>query len=401
VSSPVTVRSLLEADGSREAVAGRAQRPLRSAGPHDIDFDLHGLVGIRLVDAAREDAAAVARQLGPIQAPLERAPDIVIRFVDRLAVSSRLRHLGVEEAGFTDDAFLVLRSKHKVPAKVQIAFPQIGGRCEIVCERGLPAVPLLIPILNLTALRRGAVPLHASAFVHDGTGVVATGWSKGGKTETLLAFLSRGAQYIGDEWVYLSGDGARVHGIPEPIRVWDWHLRELPQYRALLGRGERVRFRAIKSLLSLEGALAAGRARGLAPARGLRRVAPLLKGQLFVDVPPERLVEAGLGPLSARFERLFFLASHETDEVTVEPIDPLEVGRRMAFSVEHERLAFMAYYLKFRFAFPDQRNPLIEEADELQRKLLERVLVGKPAYAVYHPYPASIPALFDAINPYC
>src|SRR5690606_6754723 len=97
------------------------------------DYDLHGLAGIRLLDAAPADVAAVTRQLGPIQAPLRREPDIVIRFVDRLPTSSRVRYLGVDEAGFTDDAFLVLRSKHKVPARVRIPFEQIGSeRCEIV-----------------------------------------------------------------------------------------------------------------------------------------------------------------------------------------------------------------------------------------------------------------------------
>ena len=83
--------------------------------------------------------------------------------------------------------------------------------------RGLPAIPLLVPIVNLTALANGALPLHASAFVHRGTGVVATGWSKGGKTEALLAFSANGARYVGDEWVYVAADGSRVSGIPSPF----------------------------------------------------------------------------------------------------------------------------------------------------------------------------------------
>ncbi len=106
---------------------------------------------------------------------------------------------------------------------VQIPFAEIGQQqCRIVCATGLPAVPLLIPILNLTALNRGILPLHASAFRYQDVGVLTTGWSKGGKTETLLAFMDRGANYIGDEWVYISDDGRHMTGIPEPIRVWEW-----------------------------------------------------------------------------------------------------------------------------------------------------------------------------------
>ncbi len=93
---------------------------------NQIDFDLHGLAGIRLVDPTAEDAAAVTRQLGPLPSRMDRDPDIVIRFVDRLQTTSRLRYLGLDDAGFTDDAFLVLRSKHKSQARVQIPFEQIG-----------------------------------------------------------------------------------------------------------------------------------------------------------------------------------------------------------------------------------------------------------------------------------
>ena len=366
-----------------------------------LDYDLHGIVGIRLLGAAPADATAVTGQLGPIHAPLGREPDIVIRFVDRLSISGGLHYLGVDEAGFTDDAFLVLRSKHKAHARVKIAFDQIGKRCEIICERGLPAVPLLIPILNLTALAKGVLPLHACAFIYNGVGVVATGWSKGGKTETLLAFMSRGARYVGDEWIYISGDGDRVYGIPEPIRMWDWHLRDLPEYRAVVKRGERAR------LMVLRLAQSAGRVNsriarnGSGPLKVFSRLAAVLKRQLYVDIPPERLFSGGVVSLSGTFDRLFFVVSHESPDVTVRPVDPQEVARRIQFSLQHERQDFMSYYMKFRFAFPDARNEFIERVDEFQLDLLRQALAEKEAYAVFHPYPVPIPQLFDALSPFC
>jgi hypothetical protein len=59
----------------------------------------------------------------------------------------------------------------------------------------------------------------------------------------------------------------------------------------------------------------------------------------------------------------------------------------------------MSHYFKFRFAFPELRNAFIEHAEAIQRDILERALADKPTYTVYHPYPAPIPALFDAISP--
>jgi len=193
------------------------------------DFDLHGLALVRLAGAAPRDVAAVARQLGPIEAEATaaREPDVVVRFVDRLETRGPVRLLGVDDAGFTDDAYLVLRGKHKAAVRVQIPLDRLGDRCEVVCERGLAAVPLLLAIVNLRLLATGILPLHATAFVHDGVGMLATGWAKGGKTELLLAFAAHGARYVGDEWVYLDG-GGRMFGVPEPIRLWDWHLDDLP-----------------------------------------------------------------------------------------------------------------------------------------------------------------------------
>lgn len=365
-----------------------------------IDYNLHNIVGIRLVDATPQDVAAVTRQLGPIQKPFSREPDITIRFVDRLATTSPIRYLGVDEAGFTDDAFLVLRSKHKTKAKVQIPLAQVGSRCEIVCESGLPAVPLLIPILNLTALANGAMPLHASAFTYKGTGILTTGWSKGGKTETLLAFMSQGAEYIGDEWVYISHDGYYMCGIPEPIRVWDWHLQDLPQYRSLITTEDRSRLKALKLAHILDQTVSQRLGRNLPLGKFMKRVRPLLKRQLHVDIHPQKLFGQKFGQLKGRLEKVFFVMSHESPEVTVQPIDQEEVIQRMVFSLEYERLNFMAYYLAFRFSFPHLRNELLEQAEELQRERLRKVLTGKDTYVVYHPYPVSIPALYEAVSPF-
>src|SRR5687767_2874970 len=93
-----------------------------------VDYDLHGILGVRLLGARAGDVAAVTAQLGPIQSVLDREPDIVIRFVERLPVPNP-RYLGREEVAFTDDGFLVLRSK-KARVRVQLPVEQIGERCE-------------------------------------------------------------------------------------------------------------------------------------------------------------------------------------------------------------------------------------------------------------------------------
>jgi hypothetical protein len=365
--------------------------------PH-VDFDLHGLAGVRLVDASERDISVVSRQLGPIQSRLSRDPDITIRFVDRLPISNSLRYLGVDDAGFSDNGLLLLQGKNGSSIRVQIPFEQIGKHCEIVCERGLSKVPLLIPILNLTVLSKGIIPLHAAAFTYQGTGIVVTGWSKGGKTETLLAFMARGAVYVGDEWVYLSTDGRRMYGVPEPIRLWQSHLQDLPEFRQRIPFTDRAKLQTLKLFIKLA-EQSSGSAKNASALHVSSRLVRLLKRQQYVQLPPQQLFGSPLRPFICTPEKIFFVVSHEAPDVRVEPLDPQELARRMVFSLQTERLDFMSYYLKFRFAFPDLRNEFIEQAEETQRDLLCKALANKPCYAVYHPYPAPIPALYEAINP--
>jgi len=357
-----------------------------------IDYDLHGVVGIRLLDASSGDARVVARQLGLPSRPLSREPDIVIRFVDDLRLTSPLRYLGLEDAAYTEEAFVVIQGGSG--ARVKIPFEDVGGRCEIVCESGLSAVPLLIATINTTALGKGVVPLHASAFVYRGVGTLVTGWSKGGKTEALLAFASRGAEYLGDEWIYLSGDSERMYGIPQPIRVWDWHLDQFDGYRRRVGWRNRVRLGMIRNGLWMSRVMTGGLRSGSV----LDRMQALARRQTYVDIAPDRLF-GPYGSLEGAIDRVFFVGSTAAPDVLVRPVSADEVARRMVHSVHYEFAPLWSHYLRFKFAFPQATNERIESLEARLRAPLHRVLADKPAYAVDHPYPMSIAALYDAMSP--
>ena len=374
-------------DTSGTAVAG----PIAS-GTQFVDFDLHGLAGVRVLDGDPSDVGAVSRQLGPIPRLLERSPDLTIRFVDRLRPSSRLHYLGARDAGWADDGFYVLRSRKK-PAVVRIPIDRIGEPCEIVCERGLPAVPYLIAMLNVAVLANGALPIHAAAFELDGRGVLVTGWSKGGKTELLMAATRVGARYIGDEWVYLTADGT-MFGIPEPVRLWDWHLDQLPDVREGLGRVDRLKLRTLPFAGRIDAALPRVLRRSL-PGKTLNRAIPLIDGQRHVDLPPERLF-GPLGPLSGRLDHVLFVVAAAGDEINVEPIAAAEVAARMQFSLLHERLDLTTLFLQARFAFPSLENPHIAGLEALQLERLSSFLADRPAHRIVHPYPVDFDAFLDA-----
>jgi len=365
-----------------------------------IEYDLHGRVGVRLLDATPADGRIVERQLGPLRATLGREPDLVIRFVDRLDPDGPLRFLGHEEAGFTNTTYLVLRGRHKTSVRVALPMDRIGGPCEIVAERGLSAVPLLVPILNLLALGKGLVPLHASAFRHDGHGILVLGWAKGGKSEALLAFTARGAQYVGDEWVYVDPERRWLHGLPEPMRVWAWQLRTMPDLANRVPRSDRRRLAGTGAAAALLGTAARlpflGRR---APGRLAHRARVVVERQLSTQVPPERLLDGRIATDGAPLDRIVLIMSHEDESITIDPVEPADVAHRATESFMFEIADLLAHHRRFRFAFTDRVNPYLADLEQRHRTAAVAALHDIPALLVRHPYPLDIPRLYDAIAP--
>src|SRR5258705_4256476 len=206
-----------------------------------VDYDIHGLVGVRLMAPSPTNVSAVSAQIGPPSTRPLRRPDIVVRYADNLTAGTT-RYMDLGKTASSEAGFLLF-PEGDGKGKVSIPFEQIGTECEILCERRVGWIPLLIPIVNLTALRKHrCVPIHASAFVHEGIGLLVTGWIKSGKTEALLAFSQHGATYIGGEWVLLDSTSDTMYGLPGTFRLWDWHRRSLPNDQYIGGNGVKLRF---------------------------------------------------------------------------------------------------------------------------------------------------------------
>jgi hypothetical protein len=370
-----------------EPAGGPADGPAEA-----VDFDLHGLVGVRVVDGAPADLAVVRRQLGHPETTLGRDPDLTVRFVDRLAPGP-LTLVGVGESGYDDDFFYLLQGKGGSSRRTRLPFDRLGSGAEIVCEHGIPAVPHLLAVVNLILLTRDVLPLHATALEVDGAGILVTGWSKGGKTEVLLAATRHGARYVGDEWVHLPPDG-RMLGLPEPIRLWAWQLTQRPDLLAARTASERRRLRAWATVSRLADGVAQRSWKG----SGLvRRVAPALGRQAYLQVPPADLFGADGMVTSAPLDAVVLVLSHEAPQTVVHTAQPGEVSRRMAASLAEERAPLMVHYRQFRYAFPDRTSPLLESVGELEARLLAERLDHVPSAKVTHPHPCDIHVLGRAV----
>jgi hypothetical protein len=364
---------------------------------------IHGTVAVLVTGAEPRDALTVERQLGPlVPAPQTMAdPDIEVRFVREVSTRGSLVLAGHGEAAYDDDSFYVTKGKGQTPTLARMPLDAAGdGCCVIECEHGVPAVPLLVALVNICALAHGVLPLHASAVQLGGRTLLVTGWSKGGKTETVLALQRRGAAYVADEWSYLTPgeDGALlVSGLPEPIRLWAWQLRQLPEVRTRVLSG-----RQHARLVALERG-AAGLARvgrgGHALASLSRRFAPVVARQAYRQVPPAELFGSRTVAGPVPVDEVVLAQSWVRDDIVLEPIPGDEVAARMAHSLAYERLPLTMVYDQFRFAFPGRRSTAVERAAEIERQLLRDLLHGRSAHRLAHPYPPDLNLIGQALEP--
>ncbi|HEU5149451.1 MAG TPA: hypothetical protein VFU19_03075 [Iamia sp.] len=344
-----------------------------------------GVVRVRLLDATPGDEAAVVAQLGPLR-PADATPaDITLRYVDRLPVPEPMRFVGPGELGVGEaDALVVLRGRHRRPVRVAVPVGRLGGECTITCEHGVGRVPHLIAAVNLALLRHDVVALHASAVEVDGRAVVATGWSKGGKTEVVLALLARGARLIGDEWLHLRPDDT-VTGIREPVRVWDWQVGQLDPVRAAVGRRTRARLATV------------GAARHVVDRRS-PRLATLLDRQRGVDVDGTRLSPRRPATDPVPLGPLVLVTSATGDDVRAVPATGAEVAERMVASLAYERAPLRELADAHRFAFPAVPLPHLDAAGARERALLHARLDGRPTVEVLHPYPVDLAHLGTVVT---
>lgn len=358
-----------------------------------IDLVLGTRVRLRLVDVDGDGRRAVARQTGLREAPVEGTADLVVRQVDVLPGVDELRRVGPDLA-CTAAGVVVLPSGRGPRTLVPLAeLGAPGAAPEVLCEPGLAHVPLLVELLNLAALARGLLPLHAAAFDLAGRGVVITGWSKGGKTELLLGVMAEtAATFVADEWLYLDPEDGSILGSDHPVRIWDWHVAQLQHLAAVLPDRDVRRFRAARVLRRLDRALP-GPLRELAVGKLLRASMPLVEARAGAHVRPVELFGERRLQRRARLDTLVHVGSWTSPGTSIEPVDPAVVAARMVFSLRREREEIVRAYDAFRYVTPTASCPWLDAADVQEERRLHRAFSAVGALELLHPHPFDVRGL--------
>jgi hypothetical protein len=362
-----------------------------------VDFDIHGIVGVRLEGASPAEVRTVERQLGAMQGALVRRPDIVLRFSEAV-IPPVLRYGGTEACGYDGEAFYLLAPGRR-RAGVRIDFQRLGHGCELLCDRGLAKIPFLSTLVTVCALRAGYVPIHASGCLSDGVGMLLVGWAGGGKTSALLAFASRGAAYVGDDWILVSADGGTMRGIPQRICVRDWQLRQLPGLRRRVSYSRRLAMSAAGAVeRCLRAACSAVRDGTLL--RIMDDLANVFHRRINVQLEANVLFGARAAAHSAKPQRVFLLVKHDGDDIDVEPLDSSDLIGRLVAINQAEQEPLMEAYRTFLFAWPERTSALLDDILPLQRQLLATAFENARAWVVGHPSPCDLESLHAAMQPY-
>lgn len=360
-------------------------------------FGLLGTVSIRLQNHTAVDLRLVHEQLGMDVANPAAEPDLVLRFEDRVPQPSL--HYVDDATAFSSDGFFLLRGRRQEKVCVRLPIEDIGTRCELVCQRGMSAIPLLAPIMKVTALSKAILPLHASSFVFRGQGAFVAGFAHSAKTTTLLGFMAHGAQCIGDDTAYLDHAG-RLVGDKSSIGLSDRHLADLPKLRAALSYRQRLAIKTAGALTRSISAVAPSYEAGQSSLhRGLRKLDRVLSGRRSAEVSLEKLFPAESLCESHSLQRAFLSLVHDSPDIVIENTSRDAFIERLVHVILHEFEELTSLYEKFRFAFPSKRNTLLDGLSEKIEEVARERLASQAFYTVYHPYPVSPQSMFEALSP--
>lgn len=353
-----------------------------------VDYDIRGDLGIRLVDPAAADVRSAEAVLGRPGSTLRREPDLVIRFVEDPPTVIR----GVDEpprSTSTRECHVPLRDPSK-DAVAWIHLEDDGRLREVLVQKNGGPVPFLQELVDVSALARGWIPLHASAWIHHGRGILAVGLDRSGKTGALLASAGRGASIVGDDRIFLRSDGERMIGVARPLRIKPWHMAQLPWLAERVDRRTRVKAGASLLLRRIETRIAGNGGAGGTGKQFLRKALGRVHRSLSVDRFPDHLFEDARCPGLGSPDVILALVSDGEPDVRVETLEPDSLVPRMAAAVAIELLPLVRAYRASQFSHPTHRWTALEGAEQLARDLLETSLGEGPAILVRHPYPGSL-----------
>ena len=201
--------------------------------------------------------------------------------------------------------------------------------------------------------------------------------------------MKNNADFVSDEVSIISKDGKEILGLKVPVCIWKWQFKEIPEFMPKLGMQKKILFAIIQILHAFQ---------KISNRSSLRKVLSLLNGKLNVKVLPSKIFKSNKIIDKAKLDKIILSMSHDSEEIIIKKIPAREIIDRMISSQRYELDYFMQLYNIFKYAFPEKKNDFLENIENLQQRIMNKLLGEKQSFIVKHPYPVSFNKLFESMK---
>jgi len=364
-----------------------------------VSLNLHGQICLTLKDASPGDVRTVMRVTGASEAPAQEGEDVAIRFVRQATKLTGWSHLGDHDAYSSKGRLAICEFGSKSPIEVDLpARDSDFGSFRIIYPSGLRRLPLLRSMINMKCLEKQILGVHATAFTYADRGALVCGWPRGGKTGTLLAYLLQGAKYLAAEWAYISHHGQVMHGVPELLRLRDWHIQHAGAQLKHVGLRSRVRL--ANRRYAATGIF--GICRLLKPVapkaeKWLHKLAAGIDRHRYIDRPAADWLGPPLRARAAPLHTILLVGTHAASDIRVNLLTTDEARQRLTALQDEDMTDLMQVYRRWAYAISDP-SEWLSSFYARRTALIDQLVEGKAIYAVNHPQDVSLDDLFTQIQ---
>ncbi len=338
-----------------------------------VSLNLHDHVRLTLIDASPADVGIVKQATGALEEIANGEGDIEIRFVENTKGQLPIE-IDLPDAAWQTQQF-------------RVAYPS-----------GLRRLPLLRSLLNLKSAAKGLLGIHGTSFTHRDRGYLVCGSSGGGKTGTLLAYLLQGAQYLAAEWGYLSDEGQVLHGVPETLRLRDWHVQNADDRLVNVGLGDRLHMakwryaaRGLQPLCQLLESVSAKQS------DRLRHFVDRVDRQRYIDRRIDNWLGEPISPRSATLQTILLVSTHTSTDIDVRQLSKDDAVRRLT-ELQDADTADLLYTNHIEAIHRQPSSGLLDEFYARRAQLIDQLVEGKNVYSVARPQDVNLNELFEAIE---
>lgn len=310
------------------------------------------------------------------------SPDLEIELVDEIPEGK----IFLPFYGRNGDLFYL---KDRYGSKISLSYRVFKGK--LIAERKIAADflknQIIEPLMFYNLLEKGCTFIHASAVSKGNAALIFCGSQDTGKTNIALSLLFHNYSFLSNEWTLISKEGF-VYPYPTLIPVVAYNLQAFPNLLNIVSKNyfDKQKIRSKIFISRKRRNMELGHSRNLT-LRATDLVLGVISNLIF------KINAKDLGAVSnvSRIEKLFILETDsQVSEVDVREVEnKKDMVTRLSANLLWERDMFTKHYLAYLFAFPEGRNPVVEDTLKLHGKVISEALKDVPCFQAT--LPESIP----------